>query len=304
MLREAIDTYLSIRRALGFKLRADQTYLESYIRFAAKTGDTHMRAPTAISWAKLTPSDESRAVRMNVLIRFARFARAGDDRHEVPPSDVFCRRHQRRQPYIFSDDEVLSIVQHARQLGPRDTIRPHTFSTLFGLLAATGLRISEALDLCFSDFTADGLRIRETKFRKSRLVCLHESVATVLDRYLAIRSMMASADSHIFVAHRTGQRLDYSVVADTFHSVLHMAGIQGPPSGRCPRLHDFRHRFAVKTLLNCPNVRDRVDKHMLALSTYMGHTHVADTYWYLNSTPELMGDIVSACELYLEGSSS
>lgn len=301
MIAEAIDTYLSVRRALGFKLHSDQTYLESYARFAAKAGDTHMHAPTAISWAKLTPSDASRAVRMNVLIRFARFARAGDDRHEVPPSDVFCRRRQRRQPYIFSDDEVLSIIQHARQLGPRNTIRPHTFSTLFGLLAATGLRISEALNLCFSDFTVDGLRIRETKFRKSRLVCLHESVATMLDHYLAMRSMIASTDGHIFVAHRTGQRLDYSVVADTFHSVLHMAGIQGPPGGHRPRLHDFRHRFAVNALLNCPNVRDRVDKHMLALSTYMGHAHVADTYWYLNSTPELMSDIVSACESYFQG---
>ena len=214
MLRNSIDTYLSVRRALGFKLRADQTYLESYARFAAKAGDTHIITPTAIAWAKLTPSDESRAVRMNVLIRFAQFARASDDRHEVPPSDVFCRRRQRRQPYIFSDDEVLSIVQHARQLGPRDTIRPHTFSTLFGLLAATGLRISEALNLCFSDFTVDGLRIRETKFRKNRLVCLHESVATMLDQYLAMRPMIASTDGHIFVAHRTGQRLDYSVVAN------------------------------------------------------------------------------------------
>lgn len=301
MLMNSIDTYLSARRALGFKLRSDQTYLESYARFAAKAGDSHMHAQTAIAWAKLTPSDESRAVRMNVLIRFARFARAGDDRHEVPPSDVFCRRRQRRPPYIFSDDEVLSIVQHARQLGPRDSMRPHTFSTLFGLLAATGLRISETLDLCVSDFTVEGLRIRETKCRKSRLVCLHESVVAMLDRYLAMRPMIASTDGHIFVAHRTGQRLDYSVAADTFHSVLRMAGIKGPPGGHCPRLHDFRHRFAVKALLTCPNVRDCVDKHMLALSTYMGHAHVADTYWYLTSTPELMGDIVGACESYLQG---
>lgn len=304
MLKSSIDTYLSVRRALGFKLRADQTYLESYAHFAAKAGESHMHAPTAIAWAKLTPSDESRAVRMNVLIRFARFARAGDDRHEVPPGDIFCRRRRRRPPYIFRDDEVLSIVQHARQLGPRDSMRPHTFSTLFGLLAATGLRISEALNLCVSDFTVEGLRIRETKFRKSRLVCLHESVVAILDRYLAMHTMIASTDGHIFVAHRTGQRLSYSVVADTFHSVLDMAGIQGQFGGPRPRLHDFRHRFAVKALLTCPNVRDRVDRHMLALSTYMGHAHVADTYWYLNSTPELMTDIVNACESYFQGGSS
>lgn len=265
MIMDAIDCYLSVRRAVGFKLRVDQTYLASYSRFAAKEGDTHMKATTAIAWAKLAPTDTSRAVRMNVLIRFARFARADDNRHEVPPSDMFCRRHQRRAPYIFSDDEVLRIVQHARLLGPRDSMRPHTFSTLFGLLAATGLRISEALGLCFSDFTTDGLRIRETKFRKSRLVCLHESVVAMLDHYLAMRSMIASTDVHIFVAHRTGQRLDYSLVADTFQSVLRSAGIQGPPGGHRPQLHDFRHRFAVKALLTCPNVRDRVDKHMLAL---------------------------------------
>ena len=303
MIMEAIDRYLSVRRAVGFKLRTDQIYLASYARFAAKAGDTHMRSSTAINWAKLARSDESRAVRIAVLIRFARFARADDNRHEVPPSDVFFRRRQRRHPYIFSDDEVLRIVQHARQLGPRDSMRPHTFSTLFGLLAATGLRISEALGLCFSDFTADGLRVRETKFRKSRLVCLHESVVLMLNRYLAMRSIV-STDGHIFVAHRTGQRLDYSVVADTFQSVLHSAGIQGPPGGHRPRLHDFRHRFAVKSLLICPNERDRVDRHMLALRTYMGHAHVADTYWYLNSTPELMNDIVNACESYFQGGSS
>jgi integrase len=301
MLSAEIDTYLNVRRALGFKLDTVQGYLTSYADFATSQGDMHVRAQTAIQWAELGTSEASRVRRLDVLIRFARFAHADNNQHEIPPTGVFCRWHRRREPYIFSDDEVQRILQQARQLGPLDSLRPCTYSTLFGLLAATGLRISEGLALRISDITPDGLLIRETKFRKSRLVCLHDSVAAALDRYLILRSKVIGNDDHIFVSHRGGHRLHYAVAAETFQFVLDAAGINSTQDMPRPRLHDLRHRFAVKSLLACPDSRCKVTRHMLALTTYMGHAHVSSTYWYLDSTPQLMSDIVNACEALLKG---
>ena len=192
-------------------------------------------------------------------------------------------------------------MEQARQLGPPDTLRPHTYGTLFGLIAATGLRISEALALRISDITPDGLLIRETKFRKNRLVCMHDSVVAELNRYLILRSKVVGNEEHVFVSHRGGHPIHYNIVAETFQLVLGAAGINGTPGMSRPRLHDLRHRFAVKALQACPDSRNKVTRHMLALSTYMGHTHIGDTYWYLDSTPQLMSDIANACEDFLKG---
>ena len=189
---------------------------------------------------------------------------------------------------------------HAARLGPPGTLRPHTYSTVFGLLASTGLRISEALSLRFDDVTPEGLVIRETKFRKSRLVGLHETAAVALRHYLLRRGKFANCDDHVFVSCRGG-KLSYKIAATTFQEVLKAAGVQGKPNGPKPRLHDFRHRFAVKALQACPDGRDRVTRHMLALSTYMGHACLRSTYWYLESTPQLMKDIAGVCESFLQG---
>lgn len=301
MLSAAIDTYLKVRRALGFKLDKVQGYLTSYSDFATSQGDVYVRAQTAIQWAGLAASEASCVRRLDILIRFALFAHADNSQHEIPPTGVFCRRHRRREPYIFSDDEVQCIMRQARQLGPLNSLRPYTYSTLFGLLAATGLRISEGLALRISDITPDGILIRETKFRKSRLVCMHDSVAVALHQYLIRRSKVIGNDDHIFVSHRGGHRLHYHVVAETFRLVLDAAGINGTQGMPKPRLHDLRHRFAVKALLACPDSRCKVTRHMLALTTYMGHAHVGSTYWYLDSTPQLMSDIANACEALLKG---
>ncbi|MER2517220.1 MAG: tyrosine-type recombinase/integrase [Candidatus Accumulibacter phosphatis] len=241
MLSEAIDTYLKVRRTLGFKLFTAQGYLVSYARFAAKAGDVHMRTTTAIRWAKLGQSEASRAVRLNVLIRFARFAHAEERLHEVPPNHVFCHRCIRRHPYIFSDAEIVRILEQAQRLNPPGSLRPQTYSTLFGLLAATGMRISEALALRISDITPDGLIVRQTKFRKSRLVCLHDSVASAIGQYLVHRTKVVGADEHLFVSHRGGHPLGYAIAAETFQSVLAAAGVTAPPDRPRPRLHDLRH---------------------------------------------------------------
>jgi len=235
-----------------------------------------------------------------MVIGFARFARAEDPAHELPSARIFRGGAQRRRPYLFSDEEVQLLLLQAGRLRPSGTLRPYTYQTLFGLLAVTGMRISEVLALRFSAVTPEGIVIAQTKFRKSRLVPLHPTARTALDRYLVARRRVAATDDHVFISRR-GTRLSYATVADTFQAVLIAAGIPGHADGPRPRLHDFRHRFAVKALEACPDSRKHVARHMLALSTYMGHKRLESTYWYLATTPQLMLDIVTACETLRQG---
>jgi integrase/recombinase XerD len=300
MLIDTVGTYLAVRRAVGFQLKIVERYLRSYADFATDRGDQYVTGKTAIEWAALGRSASQRANRLRVLIRFAHFARAEDRNHEVPPDHVFCRHRQRRTPYICTDDEIKRLLWHAARLGPPGTLRGDTYQTLFGLLAATGLRISEALSLRLQDITPDGLVIRETKFRKTRLAWIHESVAVALQQYLRHRQPFARTD-HVFVSSRGGGCLGYAIVAKTFQDICQAADVHGSGVGPRPRLHDLRHRFAVKALESCPDTRDRVSRHMLALSTYMGHAHLESTYWYLDSTPQLMTDIAAACESFVQG---
>ncbi len=301
MLIDCVNTYLSVRRALGFKLDTTEVYLQSFANFASARGEIYVVGQTAVDWASQACSDDSRARRLDEVIRFARFIRAESDHHEIPSEHIFCRRRRRRTPYLFTDNEVSLILCEANKLGPIGSLRPHTYRTIFGLLASTGLRISEVLNLRFQDISHDGLTICQSKFKKNRLVPLHPTTVAALDCYLERRRQFISSDLHIFISHRGGKKLGYDIVATTFQEVLVAAGITGQPDQSRPRLHDFRHRFAVKSLISCPDSRDLITRHMLALSTYLGHARMESTYWYLESTPELMMDIVNACEYFMQG---
>ncbi len=294
MLMRAVDSYLQVRRALGFRLRADEYLLRSFARFASARNDTHVRASVAIEWAALGSSPEQRARRLQVVALLARHLRAEDERHEQPPDGVFGRaRPPRRPPSLFSTAELQRLLEEALRLGPDGSLRPHTYQTLFALLAATGLRISEALALRLKGITPDGLVVRETKFRKQRLVPLHETALAALETYLDRRHHARGADDHVFVSMRGGP-IAYPTAYKTFRALVR--AIELPRAPRERRIHDLRHTFAVRALEACPHQRDRVTRHLLALSTYLGHSHVANTYWYLEATPQLMGDISDACE--------
>lgn len=297
MLIQAIETYLAVRRAADFKLNAVERYLRSFAHYATAKGDTHVVTQTAIVWAEQGASEPQRHNRLSVVIRFARFSHAEDPRHEIPPARVFCRQRRQRTPYLFSDRDLQAPLAQAARLGPPDSLRPHTYRTLLALLVVTGLRISEALALRFKDVTPDGLVIRETKFRKSRLVPLHETATSALQGYLAKRCDLALDDDHLFVSRRR-RPLSYFTVVDTFHQLLEAAGISAAPDRPRPRLMDLRHTFASRALESCPDSRDNIGRHMLALTTDMGHARVKSTYWYLSSTPQLMGDIAQACEMF------
>ncbi len=299
MLMHAVDTYLAIRRAAGFKLDAVEGYLRNFAQFATAQGDTHVVTRTAIAWAAQAASEPQRHNRLNVVVRFARFSHAEDPRHDIPPARVFCGQRHRPTPYIFREQDIQALVTHAARLGPSGSLRPQTYSTLVALLAVTGLRISEALALRFQDVTPDGLVIRETKFRKSRLVPLHETATSALQGYLAQRCALALDDDHLFVSSRR-RPLSYFTVVKTFHQLLDAAGIPADPDRPRPRLMDLRHTFASRALETCPDGRDNVGRHMLALTTYMGHARVASTYWYLEQTPQLLGDIAQTCERFFD----
>ncbi len=244
-------------------------------------------------------SEPQRHNRLSVVLRFARFSHAEDPRHEVPPARLFYGQRRQRAPYLFREEDLQALLAQAARLGPPDSLRPHTYSTLLGLLAVTGLRISEALALRFKDVTPDGLVIRETKFRKSRLVPLHETTTSALQGYLAKRCELALDEDHVFVSGRR-RPLSYFTVVDTFHRLLAAASIPRDPERPRPRLMDLRHTFASRALETCPDGRDNIGRHMLALTTYMGHARVKSTYWYLSSTPQLLGNIARACEAFFK----
>jgi integrase len=177
------------------------------------------------------------------------------------------------------------------------------YATLFGLIAATGLRVSEALDLRFDDLQPNGvLLIRRTKFGKSRLVPLHPTAADALDRYLDRRRKLAVTDDHVFLS-AGNRRIASSMVNYTFRRVVRLAGVAAERTRPC-RIHDLRHTFATRSLQQCSTRRASVSRHFVSLATYMGHTDIVHTYWYLEATPELMTDIATAAEALMAGGNS
>lgn len=300
MLTQIVDGYLATRRALGFELRESGSRLRSFAWFAHNRGDTHVRGLTALEWAALAPSPGTRDQRLRDVVRFARYARAEDQAHEIPPDRVFLFHRSRRVPYIYSSEEIADLLVAARQLGPRGSLRPHTYYTLIGLVAATGLRVSEALDLRFDDVTVDGLVIRESKFRKSRLVPLHATTGAALGRYLERRQREGGADDHVFIS-LSGGRPDRTQVLRTFWKLLAVVRLYPGRVARRPRIHDLRFTFAVRALEASPEGRDRIGRHAVALATYMGHASVAFNYWYLEGTARLMSGIADSCESFMGG---
>ena len=301
MLIQAVDTYLAVRRAAGFKLMTTERYLRYFADFARARGDTHVQATSAIDWAAQAGTEVERHRRYQCLLQFARFMHIEEPRHEIPPEHVFCGYRPRPTPYLFTDDELHRLIRAAGQLGPPGSLRPHTYQTLFTLLAVTGLRPAEAYALRYDDITHDGLTIRETKFRKSRLVPIHDSTRNALARYLEQRNRIAKDNDHVFVT--LAQRpLSPCIVSRMFRQLLLAAGLPDRP-GR-PRVYDLRHRFATRALEACSDTRDHVGRHMLALTTYLGHAHIKSTYWYLETTPQLMTDIAIQCEDFFCGESS
>jgi integrase len=226
---------------------------------------------------------------------FAVWLSARDERTEVPPANLLPYRYHRKTPYIYSDAEIEELVRAACRLSSRRGLRGRTYSTVFGLLSVTGMRASEALTLDREDVgLEDGiLRIRQTKFRKSRLVPVHESTRQVLLDYARQRERVVRRPaSAAFFLSELGGRVSYWATYSNFVKVSREIGlrppVEGDRDGHGPRLHDMRHRFAVRTLIDWYRAGIDVEREIPKLATYLGHVHVNETYWYIEAVPELL----------------
>lgn len=299
MLIDDVHRYIRLRRALGFKLEKAACYLEAFIRHAVANGDSHIRTATALAWtAAVSSTPGSRYRRLQEIAVFARFLHAEDVAHEIPQHHPYYRPCPRPAPYIYTPDELAQMLHAAANLRRQkpSPLRRYVHAMLIGLLAATGLRVSEALNLRLGDLLPDGvLHIRQTKFNKSRLVPMHASVVAALNAYLRVRAKVAGADDHVFLTVG-GRQMGLGAVHAAFHVILNKAKI-APDRPRRPRIHDLRHTFATRALAQCAMRREDVARDFVALSTYLGHSEIRSTYWYLEATPELMSDIAAAAEM-------
>lgn len=286
--------YVEYRRKLGFRIKIEGAQVLAFAQYADRSG--HKGAITsdlALNWARLPQGGSAlyHARRLEVVRCFARYASIFDEATEIPAKGLLGRAHQRVQPHIYCEQEIAELISAAAALSPAGGLRPQTYVTLFGLLASTGLRISEALKMQRDqvDISRGVLTITETKFHKSRLVPIHPSTAARLKTYASFRDEYHLAPaSHAFLLSERGDALNYSTVRTTFRTVCNALGWQGTPARRRPRLYDFRHTFACRRLLQWYRDGVDLDHTMATLSTYMGHVKVTDTYWYLTGIPELM----------------
>ena len=228
LMLKAIEAYLALRRATGFAMLNAEYLLESFAAFATERGQTHVHMQTAIDWAARGPSVAQRDARLKAVCRFVRHVRVEDARHELPPLNHFGARKTRRSPHIYSAAEIDRLIEAALGLRPKAGLRSLTYATLIALLSVAGLRISEALKLTVADITRDGLLIRETKFRKTRLAPLHDTAGAGLKRYLARHRPHSEADP-VFVDAR-GLPLRYIAVKETFDRLVDRAGVAPAPS--------------------------------------------------------------------------
>jgi integrase/recombinase XerD len=292
-LTKAIDDYLALRRSLGFKLHDAGVALKNFASFMEQRQAQSITTRLALDWAQ-QPRDAQPAHwarRVSFVRSFARHYVATDPSTEVPPAGLLPYRPARARPYLYSHDEVRRLLEQALQLPGSPGLRPWTYHALLGLLVVTGLRVGEALRLRLADVDLDAnvLTVRGTKFGKSRLVPIHASTRSVLANYQTRRAgHLDGRDSVYFFVTRTGNHLDGADVRRTFYELSRGVGLRGQNDSRGPRLHDFRHRFAVETLMGWYRSGEDAERRLPVLSTYLGHVHVSDTYWYLSAHPQLM----------------
>lgn len=303
-LHQALVDYLAVRRSLGFKLGRAEGLLLQFVKYAEERGEDHLRISTMLTWATL-PLNTHRnwlAKRLSIVRGFAFHLHTIDPATEVPPVDLLPWQRCRATPYLYSEDELAALVSAASSL--RKGYRVLTFQTLIGLLAATGMRVGEALALDRKDIDAvqDVLTIRLSKFGKSREVPVHQTTVKALLRYLRHpdRPQMAASVAAVFVSNK-GTRLSYANVQWTFQVLVHRAGLTRRSRACRPRIHDLRHRFAVRTMLDAYRQGENAEARLAVLSTYLGHVNPKATYWYLSAAPELMQLVADRLQRHLGG---
>jgi integrase/recombinase XerD len=295
-LRNSLQTYLAVRRGLGAELRGPAVTLGRFVDFLDTEGALFITTDLALRFATAQPATTpaTRGQRLGDVRRFAAFCKVTDPRTEIPPRGLLPERYRRCPPYIYSDEEIARLVEAAARLSSTGGLRGHTLATLLGLLASTGLRLGEAVGLDRDDMDpgAGILTIRRAKFGKSRLVPMHATTTAALVRYGRERDRIVprTSSSAFFLTDR-GLRLTQCTARYGFAVVSRTVGLRPPTKkkhGHGPRLHDLRHALAVHVLIQWYREGRDVERELPRLSTYLGHVHVADTYWYIEGVPELL----------------
>ena len=292
---KALKDYLRIRRSLGFQLRDAEFLLRNFVAFLQSERAPYITRELAVRWAtqpaKVQPSFW--AQRLGIVRRFAIWHSAIDPRTEIPPVGLLPYPYRRKPPHIYSDKEIEKVLRHTQQLSSPKGLRARTFTTLFGLLLVTGMRVNEALGLDRPDVDLELgiLHIRQGKFGKSRYVPVHSSTVGALKKYAETRDRLFPAPliPAFFISER-GRRITGWMARYTFTKLCQRIGLRAGATGRSrgPRLMDMRHRFAVRTLIHWYRAGLDVERELPKLSTYLGHIHVKHTYWYLEAVPELL----------------
>jgi integrase len=303
-MQHLVQEYLDERRGLGFALTIPGAQLVAFARFADASGHRGPLTRQLItSWARdgakrATPLTWAR--RIEVVRPFAKHRACIEPGTYVPDADTFGRTRRRLAPHVYTDREVTDLLAAAGRLSPKGTLRPVTYRALFGLIAATALRVSEALRLQCADVDLDAgmLTVRQTKFAKSRLVPLHSTTVRALKQYLALRQRhLPTVQDGPFLASARGTALAVHWVFDRLRKQLGWTARGGHAA---PRIHDLRHTFICRRVQLWHEHGTDIDNAMVALSTYVGHAKVSDTYWYLTAAPDLMSVAARRFELFVE----
>ncbi|MGH9153748.1 MAG: tyrosine-type recombinase/integrase [Acidimicrobiales bacterium] len=289
-LEERLAGYLALRRALGYRLVQHGHQLERFVTFLDDRGAETVTVAAALAWASSEASIGQTARRLSMVRRFAAYLAAFDERTEIPPADLLRPGRARTTPYLYTPEETAALIASARRLRP--PLRGATMATAIGLMAATGLRTGEvaALDRDDVDLAGAQITVRDSKWHKSRQVPIHATTARALGRYARLRDRTITAPTDAaFLVTMTGRRATTAELTRRFRPLITALGIQAPPFRRPPRLYDFRHSFAVATLIDWYAAGVDVQARLPVLSTYMGHLNPSSTYWYLQAAPELLG---------------
>ena len=303
-LRDVAEDYLRMRRALGYKLEIQGLLLDGFVSYLEDIDAVTVTIENAVAWATLPAGADPSywAGRLSVARQFARHLQTLDPACEVPPPQLLPYRSRRAIPYLYAPEEITALLDAAGKLGP--PLLAANYQTLIGLLSVTGLRLGEALrlDRVDVDQRHQLLRVLDSKFGKSREVVLHESTVRALDAYGRLRDQrFPQPRCEAFLVSLRGTRLRKTCIHHMFARLVRTAGLK-PRSSRCrPRLHDFRHGFAVRTLLEWYRDGLDVQARLPLLSTYMGHVNPASTFWYLTAAPELLALVADRLDSTMEG---
>jgi integrase/recombinase XerD len=295
-LSEELDRYLAIRRSLGYDLAKTERDLRRFIEFAEQQQSGYVTTDLFLRWQSSFGHARrpTWSARLGTVHLFAQWLHGLDSKHEVPPKALIPPRYRRAQPYIYSDDEIRRIVDAAAELPSATGIRALTYATFFGLIAVTGLRTGEAISLDDSDVDLEAgvLRIRRGKLGKERLVPVSDSTLAQLRTYAQKRNRILSSSPQSFFVSTRGSRLTEWNARYNFAHVCQTIGLRAHEKsgghGRGPRIHDFRHSFAVRTMLNWYRMDLDPGQEMIKLSTYLGHCGPESTFWYIEAVPELL----------------